>query len=99
MFDARTTLSADVSAEVHRHLGAHVFDVVVPRSVRLAEAPSYGRPIPCTAPAHAERRRTESWPPSCIARDSVALGALAETADGSSATARPTRQPAWVTSA
>jgi chromosome partitioning protein len=45
MYDARTTLSADVAAEVRRHLGATVFEVIVPRSVRLAEAPSYGRPI------------------------------------------------------
>jgi chromosome partitioning protein len=45
MYDARTTLSADVAAEVRRHLGATVFETVVPRSVRLAEAPSYGRPI------------------------------------------------------
>jgi len=45
MYDARTTLSADVAAEVRRHLGASVFDAIVPRSVRLAEAPSYGRPI------------------------------------------------------
>ena len=45
MYDARTTLSADVAAEVRRHLGANVFSTVVPRSVRLAEAPSYGRPI------------------------------------------------------
>jgi chromosome partitioning protein len=45
MYDARTTLSADVAAEVRRHLGTTVFDTIVPRSVRLAEAPSYGRPI------------------------------------------------------
>jgi len=45
MFDARTTLSADVAAEVRRHLDGSVYDTVVPRSVRLAEAPSYGRPI------------------------------------------------------
>jgi len=45
MFDGRTTLSADVAAEVRRHLGSSVFRTVVPRSVRLAEAPSYGRPI------------------------------------------------------
>ncbi len=45
MYDARTTLSADVAAEVRRHLGGMVFQTVVPRSVRLAEAPSYGRPI------------------------------------------------------
>ncbi len=45
MYDVRTTLSADVAAEVRRHLGQRVFETVVPRSVRLAEAPSYGRPI------------------------------------------------------
>ena len=45
MHDARTTLSADVAREVRRHLGSRVFSTVVPRSVRLAEAPSYGRPI------------------------------------------------------
>jgi chromosome partitioning protein len=45
MYDARTTLSSDVAAEVRRHLGQTVFKTVVPRSVRLAEAPSYGRPI------------------------------------------------------
>ncbi len=50
MFDGRTTLSADVSAEVRRHLDGRVFDVVVPRSVRLAEAPSYGKPIALYSP-------------------------------------------------
>jgi len=45
MYDARTTLSADVAAEVRRHLDGRVFRTIVPRSVRLAEAPSYGRPI------------------------------------------------------
>ena len=45
MFDARTNLSADVAAEVRRHLGAAVFDTVIPRSVRLSEAPSFGLPI------------------------------------------------------
>ena len=45
MHDGRTSLSADVATEVRRHLGEQVFDGVVPRSVRLAEAPSYGQPI------------------------------------------------------
>ncbi len=45
MHDGRTSLSADVTAEVRRHLGEQVFEVVVPRSVRLAEAPSYGQSI------------------------------------------------------
>jgi chromosome partitioning protein len=45
MYDARTNLSSDVAREVRRHLGDRVFDTVVPRSVRLSEAPSYGLPI------------------------------------------------------
>jgi chromosome partitioning protein len=45
MFDGRTRLSADVATEVRRHLGARVFETVVPRNVRLSEAPSHGMPI------------------------------------------------------
>src|SRR6185369_14887443 len=44
MVDARTRLSADVDSEVRRHLGELVFRTTVPRSVRLAEAPSHGLP-------------------------------------------------------
>jgi chromosome partitioning protein len=44
MVDARTRLSADVDAELRRHLGDLVFRTTVPRSVRLAEAPSHGLP-------------------------------------------------------
>ena len=45
MYDARTNLSADVAAEARRHLGDVVFDTVIPRSVRLSEAPSHGLSI------------------------------------------------------
>lgn len=51
MFDGRTRLSGDVVAEVRRHFGAQVFGAVIPRSVRLAEAPSYGQPISVYSPA------------------------------------------------
>jgi chromosome partitioning protein len=44
MVDARTRLAAEVEAEVRRHLGGLVFDTWIPRSVRLAEAPSHGLP-------------------------------------------------------
>jgi chromosome partitioning protein len=44
MVDGRTRLSADVATEVRKHFGDLVFKTVVPRSVRLAEAPSYGLP-------------------------------------------------------
>jgi chromosome partitioning protein len=50
MYDGRTNLSADVAAEVRRHLGDRVFDTVIPRSVRLSEAPSHGLPIPRYSP-------------------------------------------------
>ena len=44
MVDGRTRLAADVEAEVRRHFGDLVFTTTVPRSVRLAEAPSHGLP-------------------------------------------------------
>jgi chromosome partitioning protein len=45
MVDRRTRLAADVVAEVRRHLGERVFRTAVPRSVRVAEAPSHGVPL------------------------------------------------------
>ena len=50
MFDSRTNLSNDVVAEVNRHFPDQVFKSVIPRSIRLAEAPSYGLPISAYAP-------------------------------------------------
>ncbi len=51
MFDPRTNLSTDVVKEVNKHFPNQVFKSVVPRSIRLAEAPSYGLPISVYAPA------------------------------------------------
>jgi len=45
MYDSRTNLSDQVAAEVRGFFGDRVYDIVIPRSVRLAEAPSYGKPI------------------------------------------------------
>ncbi len=45
MVDRRTKLSAEVEAEVRRHLDGLVFETAVPRSVRVAEAPSHGLPV------------------------------------------------------
>lgn len=44
MFDRRNKLSDQVAADVRGHLGDKVFDTVIPRNVRIAEAPSYGQP-------------------------------------------------------
>jgi chromosome partitioning protein len=51
MFDARTKLSAQVASEVRRHMNGTVYRTVVPRSVRLSEAPSHGLPIALYDPA------------------------------------------------
>lgn len=45
MFDARTRLSADVAEQVREHFGEQAYRTVIPRTVRLSEAPSFGEPI------------------------------------------------------
>jgi chromosome partitioning protein len=51
MHDERTRLAQDVERELRSHLPEQVFDTVIPRSVRIAEAPSYGLPVLDHAPA------------------------------------------------
>lgn len=50
MFDGRTNLAVDVVNEVRRFFPNQVFQTIIPRSIRLAEAPSYGQPISIYAP-------------------------------------------------
>jgi chromosome partitioning protein len=64
MFDGRTNLSNDVVKEVRRHFSDSVFKTVIPRSVRLAEAPSYGQPISTYAP-----HSTGAEAYACLARE------------------------------
>jgi len=45
MYDGRTNLAQQVVAEVRQHFGPLVFETMIPRSTRLAEAPSFGKPI------------------------------------------------------
>ena len=45
MFDGRNSLSNEVSEQLQQHFGSKVFRTVVPRNVRLAEAPSHGKPV------------------------------------------------------
>ncbi|MDQ7029407.1 MAG: AAA family ATPase [Ardenticatenia bacterium] len=63
MYDVRTRLAAEVAAEVRRHFGALVFETIIPRSVRLGEAPSFGETIfeydPRSAGAQAYARLAE----------------------------------------
>jgi chromosome partitioning protein len=50
MYDGRANLARQVKEEVQKHFGGQVFSVIVPRNVRLSEAPSYGLPILAYAP-------------------------------------------------
>ncbi len=50
MFDGRTTLASDVVRQVREHFGETTYRTVIPRTVRLSEAPSYGEPIEAYQP-------------------------------------------------
>ncbi len=71
MFDPRTNLSTDVVAEVNRHFPNQVFKSVVPRSVRLAEAPSYGLPISAYAPGSVGAQAYEALAKELLKGDGV----------------------------
>jgi chromosome partitioning protein len=76
MHDGRTSLSADVTTEVRQHLGAQVFDAVVPRSVRLAEAPSYGQPIAEYSPGSRGALAYQAVAAELLTRSGQAPGAM-----------------------
>jgi len=75
MFDPRTNLSTDVVREVNSHFPNQVFKNVVPRSVRLAEAPSYGLPISAYAPGSVGAQAYEALAKELLKGDGVSVGA------------------------
>ncbi|MBN1451454.1 MAG: ParA family protein [Anaerolineales bacterium] len=73
MFDIRTRLSTDVVTEVNRHFPEQAFKSVVPRSIRLAEAPSYGLPVSDYAPRSSGARAYEGLAREVLAGDGVQI--------------------------
>jgi chromosome partitioning protein len=73
MFDGRTHLSDDVVSEVKKHFGEKVFETIIPRSVRLAEAPSYGLPISAYAPESIAAKSYESLTRELLKGDGVSV--------------------------
>lgn len=76
MYDARTNLSNDVVREVRDHYTDQVFESVIPRTVRLAEAPSYGQPISVYAPNSNGAAAYASLAREVLLGDGVKLPAL-----------------------
>jgi chromosome partitioning protein len=73
MFDVRTHLSGDVVAEVRKYFPEQVFEAIIPRSVRLAEAPSYGLPVSVYAPGSNAARSYEALAHELLKNDGVAI--------------------------
>jgi chromosome partitioning protein len=69
MFDSRTNLANDVVEEVRRFFPEKVFQAVIPRSVRLAEAPSYGLPISIYDPRSSGAEAYEALAHELLAQD------------------------------
>jgi chromosome partitioning protein len=75
MFDPRANLSTDVVKEVSSHFPSQVFKSIIPRSIRLAEAPSYGLPISAYAPASAGAQAYEALALEVLRGDGAAIPA------------------------
>jgi chromosome partitioning protein len=69
MFDARTNLSQQVVAEVRQHFPQETFRSIIPRNVRLSEAPSYGEPIITYAPSSQGALAYEALTRELLARE------------------------------
>jgi len=78
MFDARTNLSREVEADIRGHFGDQVFRTVIPRSVRLAEAPSHGLPISAYDPGSTGGRGYLALAQELLQQDGVRQPALVE---------------------
>ena len=69
MFDSRTNLANDVVAEVRRFFPENVFESIIPRSIRLAESPSYGVPISMYDPKSSGAQAYDALAKELIAQD------------------------------
>ncbi len=79
MYDARLNLSRQVAADAREYFGPKVFDTVVPRNVRLAEAPSFGKPIILYDVASIGAQAYVTLARELLRRDSAGYDATAET--------------------
>jgi chromosome partitioning protein len=73
MYDPRSTLTVQVSDELKRHYGDKVFDTVIPRNIRIAEAPSFGKPVLLHDPASKGAQAHLAFARELLARNGFAV--------------------------
>lgn len=73
MYDGRTRLAADVVSEITKHFPSQVFQTIIPRSIRLAEAPSYGLPIAIYAPSSSAAQAYKDLTKEILEKDGVVI--------------------------
>lgn len=73
MYDGRTRLAGDVVGEVRKFFPDQVFDTLIPRSIRLAEAPSYGIPISIYAPESSAAKAYAALARELLAKDGIMI--------------------------
>ncbi len=73
MYDKRTNLAADVVAEVKNHFPDKTLETIIPRTVRLAEAPSYGQPISAYAPSSSGAKAYAALAKEILQGDGISL--------------------------
>ncbi|MDX9851622.1 MAG: AAA family ATPase [Anaerolineaceae bacterium] len=78
MYDGRTRLALDVVSEVQRHFSGQVYQTIIPRSVRLAEAPSYGTPISAFAPESTAAKAYAALAKEILAQDGIIIPVIEE---------------------
>ncbi len=78
MYDGRTRLATDVVNEVRRYFPNQVFNAIIPRSIRLAEAPSYGKPISAYSPESAAAHAYEALAREILELDGVHIPQFAD---------------------
>jgi len=73
MYDSRTNLAGDVVSEVRKFFPNQVMQAIIPRSIRLAEAPSYGLPIANYAPESTAAKSYAALAREILLQDGVTI--------------------------
>ena len=77
MYDPRSSLTTQVSDEIKNHFGDKVFNTVIPRNIRIAEAPSYGKPVIFHDPTSKGALAHFAFAKELLAREGIAIKAAA----------------------